>query len=135
MGNWRGLVLAGAVVALPGCFSAPPGSAERLAQIEREGVELQRAADAVEEKLLGNQAMMHTWEELGRRHRQVSAIVVRNQLEHFDDMVLHMEQQQEKARLLKRRHVAEAEGDGDGDGRGAVLTRAAGPQSAKARRN
>ena len=117
---------------LPGCYGDPPDAKERISALERQDAELHGAVDQLEEKLLGNQAMMHTWEELGRRHQQVSAIVVRNNLEHFDQMVLHMQEQQEKARKLRRSRVAEAEVSAHGP----VLTRASGTaSSAKARRN
>jgi hypothetical protein len=61
----------------------------------------------VEERLLGNQARMHLWQELGERHQQISAVHCKHADANLAAILDHEEKQQEKARKLKRRrHVA-----------------------------
>lgn len=87
-----------------------------MAEIQDQGEGLSRAADALEDRLLADQANLLLWQELARRHQHVSAVATRTQLEHFSSMVQLMEQQEEKARRLKRRHLASLEGDLDVEG-------------------
>jgi hypothetical protein len=82
-----------------------------MAEIQEQGEGLSHAADALEDRLLADQANLLLWQELARRHQRVSAVATRTQLEHFSSMVQLMEQQEEKARRLKRRHLASLEGD------------------------
>ena len=119
-----------------GCGSGPSAEEEahRLEAIQREGDSLTQAADGLEDRMLADQSNLLLWQELARRHQHVSAVVTRNQLEHFSSMVELMEHQTEKARKLKRRHVAEADGEPDGSpGDQPALTRASAPGASRAR--
>ncbi|MDY7226173.1 hypothetical protein [Hyalangium rubrum] len=90
-----------------GCAEEPADAQERLAALEAEGRQMDAALDTVEERLLGNQAQVHLWQELGRRHQQVSAIHCQHADMHLAALLKHQEKQEEKARQLKRRrHVA-----------------------------
>ena len=57
-------------------------------------------------RLLGNQAMLMTWQELGRRHKQVSALHCKHSDTHLEAIVKHYQKQEDKARGLKRRVAA-----------------------------
>lgn len=94
------------LVLAAGCVSEPRDAAERLAKLKQDGEALNRAADAVEERMLGSQANLHLWQELAERHKHVSAIATMNSNEHFLAMVKMLDKQQEKARKLKRSRVA-----------------------------
>jgi hypothetical protein len=99
-----------AVVALglaSGC-GAPSEEAEaRLAELRAEEERLDAAFDEVETRLLGNQAKLQMWAELGRRHQEVSEIQCRVADEHLMGIARHYAQQEAKARQLrKRRHMA-----------------------------
>jgi len=96
--------LAVLVLALSTGCAEPPADAEaRLAELEAEGKQMDAALDNVEERLLGNQAQVHLWQELGRRHRQVSAVHCQHANANMAAIVAHHEKQTEKARQLKRR--------------------------------
>ena len=111
---------------------APEEEARRLAEIHRQGEELAQAVDTLEERMLADQANLLLWQELARRHRNVSEVVTRTQLEHFSSMVQLLEKQEEKARKLKRRHLAEAEVPVGEDGQ-PILSRASAPGASRAR--
>jgi hypothetical protein len=106
----RGLALSVGVVALAlasGCARPPPDAEARLAALEAEGEKMGAALDTVEERLLGNQARVHLWQELAERHKAVSAIHCQHADANLAAMLEHQEKQEEKARKLKRRrHVA-----------------------------
>jgi hypothetical protein len=90
-----------------GCAEPPPDAEARLAALEAEGKKMDEALDTVEERLLGNQARMHLWQELGERHKAVSAIHCKHADANLAAMLEHQEKQEQKARKLKRRrHVA-----------------------------
>ena len=93
-----------------GC-SGPPDDAEaRLAQLEAEDKLMDAALDTVETRLLGNQSKLHLWQEMERRHEQVSAIQCRVADEHLLAIAKHYEKQEAKARQLsKRRRMASAD--------------------------
>lgn len=104
----RGWALVG-VVALTlsaGCAQPPPDAEARLAELEAEGQKMDEALDNVEERLLGNQARVHLWQELGERHQQVSAVHCKHAHGNVEAIIEHEERQDEKARKLRRRHVA-----------------------------
>ncbi len=86
-----------------GCVPEPADAAERLAELKRQGAELDAATETLEERLLGNQANLHLWQELARRHRNVSEIATINNSEHLAAMVKMIDKQHEKARKLKRK--------------------------------
>jgi hypothetical protein len=107
----RGLGLAAVALWLASGCAAPPDDAEtRLAELRAEEERMDEALDTVETRLLGNQAVMHLWEELGRRHQEVSAIQCRVTDEHLQGIVRNLEQQEAKARrLTRRRRMASAD--------------------------
>ena len=105
----RGLALGVGVMALAlsaGCAQPPPDAEARLAELEAEGQKMDEALDTVEERLLVNQARMHLWQELGERHKEVSAVHCRHAHGNVEAIIEHEEKQEEKARKLRRRHVA-----------------------------
>lgn len=104
-GGWLGLVLA-AVSLATGCAEPPGDGAERLAVLEAEAQQMDEALDDVETRLLGNQATLMTWQELGRRHQQVSALHCQNSETHMAAILKHYQRQEQKARNLKRRVAA-----------------------------
>lgn len=99
----RGLGLAALVLWLGSACAEPPDDAEaRLAALEADDKRMDQALDEVETRLLGNQATMHLWAELGRRHQEVSAIQCRVADEHLMGMARHYEHMEEKARQIKK---------------------------------
>jgi hypothetical protein len=102
----RGWGLGWAVLALAlaaGCAEPPPEAEARLAMLEAEGTQMDAALDSVEERLLGNQAQVHLWQELARRHQEVSAIHCQHADKHLSAILQHHEKQEEKARQLRKR--------------------------------
>jgi hypothetical protein len=90
-----------------GCAQPPPDAEARLAALEAEAQKMDEALDTVEERLLGNQARVHLWQELGERHKTVSAVHCRHAHGNVEAIIEHEEKQDEKARKLRRRrHVA-----------------------------
>ncbi len=85
-----------------GCFSPPPEAEARLAALKRENDALNASLDTVEERLLGNQAGIHLWTELARRHQQVSAVACTVADGHLRGMAANLDRQQQKARALRR---------------------------------
>lgn len=99
----RGLGLAALVLWLGSACAEPPADAEaRLAELQAEDERMAQALDEVETRLLGNQATMHLWAELGRRHQEVSAIQCRVADEHLMGMARHYEHMEERARQIKK---------------------------------
>lgn len=113
---WMAGVAALGVVTAAGCqFPEPADAAARREALRRDGEDMAQAADALEDRLLGNQANLLLWDELARRHKTVSVVACRNHTEHFDEMVRLLDAQQQRARKLKRsRHVAGVGGPRDG---------------------
>lgn len=80
-----GLVLLG--VAFAACQASPPTDAQaRLASVEAEGQALTQAADGLEARLLAGRSALAHWEEMARRHREVSAVACRVNEGHQLDM-------------------------------------------------
>jgi hypothetical protein len=105
--RWRLGLAAVALGLASGCVAPPDDAEERLAQLQAEEELMDAALDAVETRLLGNQAQMHLWQELERRHQQVSAIQCRVADEHLMGIARHYAQQEAKARQFhKRRRMA-----------------------------
>jgi hypothetical protein len=106
----RGWGLGVGVMALAlsaGCAQPPPDAEARLAALEVEAKKMDEALDTVEERLLGNQARVRLWRELGERHKAVSAVHCKHAHGNVEAIILHEEKQTEKARKLRRRrHVA-----------------------------
>ena len=103
---WLGL--AAVVLGLAsGCAEPSEEAQARLAELQAEEERMDAALDEVETRLLGNQAQVHLWAELGRRHQEVSAVQCRVADEHLMGIARHYAQQEAKARQLqKRRRVA-----------------------------
>jgi hypothetical protein len=101
---WLGLTVAAVGLSLgTGCMSPSPEAEERLAALEAEAEEMDVALDDVEERLLGNQAMLQTWQEMGRRHQQVTQLHCQTADTHLMALMKHYDKQEEKARQMKRR--------------------------------
>jgi hypothetical protein len=103
----KGMALAVAVGALAlsaGCAEPPADAEARLAALEAEGQQMDAALDTVEDRLLVNQARMHLWQELGERHKMVSAVHCKHADANLAAILEHEERQEEKARKLKRSH-------------------------------
>jgi hypothetical protein len=104
---WLGLGVAAVALSLStGCMSPSQEAEERLAALEAEGQEMDIVLDSVEERLLGNQAMLQTWQEMGRRHQQVTQLHCQTSNSHLMALMQHYDKQEEKARQMKRRRVA-----------------------------
>lgn len=73
--------------------------------VKAQTAEMERALDDVEERLLGNQAMVHLWQELGRRHQSVTQVACQNLTTHAEAMVKHIDKQESKAKKLRRRRM------------------------------
>lgn len=86
-----------------GCVAPPEDAEARLAQLQAEEERMDAALDEVETRLLGNQSKLHLWQEMERRHEQVSAIQCRVADEHLLAIAKHYEKQEAKARQLARR--------------------------------
>ena len=103
----RAMALGVAVVALSlaaGCVEPPADAEARLAALQAEGEQMDAALDQVEDRLLGNQARMHLWQELGERHKHVSAVHCQHADANLAAILEFQERQEEKARKLKRGH-------------------------------
>ncbi|QSQ20987.1 hypothetical protein JY651_38155 [Pyxidicoccus parkwayensis] len=102
--KWLGLAVTSVGLSLAtGCMSPPPEAEARLASLQAEEEQMDTVLDNVEERLLGNQAMLQTWEELGRRHQQVSELHCATANAHLAGLMKHYEKMEEKGRMLKRR--------------------------------
>jgi len=101
--KWLGLAAVMGVFLGTGCTSSSREAQERLAVLEAEGKAMDEVLDSVEERLLGNQAMLQTWQELGRRHRQVTQLHCESSDPHMVAMMNHYKKQEERARQLRRR--------------------------------
>lgn len=101
---WLGLAVAAMGLSLgTGCEASSEEADARLAVLEAEAQELDVVLDSVEERLLGNQAMLQTWQEMGRRHQQVSALHCQTAEPHMVARMAHYEKLEEKVRQNKRR--------------------------------
>jgi hypothetical protein len=67
-----------------GC--APPDAEVRLARLDAERASLERTLDALEDRLLANQARVRLWKELRARHESVAAVACASLDEHADEM-------------------------------------------------
>lgn len=102
--KWLGVSIAAVGLFLgAGCSGPSPEDVARLAALEAEGEEMDTVLDSVEERLLGNQAMLQTWQELGRRHQDVTQLHCQTADSHLVALMKHYEKQEEKGRQLKRR--------------------------------
>jgi hypothetical protein len=95
--------------AASGCNPSSPSAADRLSRLSAQGAELERAVDEMEERLLGNQARVHLWQELARRHEHVSALACENLSAHAMAMAKRLDVQQEKRRARRGKQQARPE--------------------------
>ncbi|MCE9668889.1 hypothetical protein LY474_13790 [Myxococcus stipitatus] len=106
MGMQRWLGLSVVVVGLSlgtGCSTPSDEDQARLAELEAEARRMDAALDTVEERLLGSQAMLQTWQELGRRHQQVTQLHCQSSDAHMVARMKHYEKMEERGRQLRRR--------------------------------
>lgn len=104
-GLWLGLAFLGVSLST-GCAEPPADAEQRLAALESEARQMDALFDDVEARLLGNQGTLLLWQELERRHQQVSALHCQHANAHMEAIVEFYQRQEEKARQLKRRRVA-----------------------------
>jgi len=90
------------LVVSAGCAKPPADAAARLAETKRSEIELERQLWQLEERLLGAQAAVHMWQEIGRRHEQVSAVACENANRHLEGIARHFEHQDSKQRLARK---------------------------------
>ncbi len=95
--QWGWGAVAAALWWASGCVSPPADAQARLDALEAEEARMDAAFDTVETRLLGSQARLHLWQELERRHAQVSAIQCRVSNAHLEAMARHLEHQERKA--------------------------------------
>ena len=99
-----------------GCINPPPEATARLAEVNEQGLQMERTLDSIEERLLGSHVNLALWQELARRHRSVSEVACQNLGEHAKEMVRMVDRQQEKSRNLKRRITRAASATSIGGG-------------------
>ncbi|WP_223639534.1 hypothetical protein [Corallococcus sp. EGB] len=99
---WLGLAGVAGLAVSTGCGRPPDDSEARLAALEAEGKQMDQALDAVEDRLLGSQGRLAMWNELGRRHQEVSAIQCKVADAHMAAILKHEDKQNQKSRTLKQ---------------------------------
>jgi len=90
---------------LAGCAKPPADAEARLAAVKQQAIELDKAFDSLEERLLGSQANVELWQEMARRHQTVSQVACENANQHLRGMVKSLEREEERSRS-RRRSVA-----------------------------
>jgi hypothetical protein len=93
------LALVGSTVA---CGISPSEAQARREALEAEGRALERAADAVEARLLSGEVRLAVWSELAARSNQATEVACRVGDAHFQDMARLFEEAAEKGRGLRR---------------------------------
>lgn len=93
-----------------GCVGAPRSTLEEARQAQDSVQALSVRLESLEDRLLANQANVHLWQELGRRRERVTEVACGTQQAHYTAMVEHLQRQEDKGRLLRRRRNAEGEG-------------------------
>lgn len=101
---WLGLTAAVGLAVSTGCGQSSEDSEARLAVLEAEGKQMDRALDTVEDRLMGSQGRLAMWNELGRRHQEVSAVHCKVADAHVEAIVKHYDKQDQKARVIKQRN-------------------------------
>ncbi|HZA51672.1 MAG TPA: hypothetical protein VE549_13090 [Myxococcaceae bacterium] len=112
-------------IAAWGCDQSSPSWVERLSRLSAQGEDMERAIEDLEERLLGNQARVHLWQEMARRHQRVSAVACENLSGHALEIAKRMDLQQVKRRARRGKHSARPE----------VMTAAPATTPARARNN
>jgi hypothetical protein len=98
---WAGVAMA--AVALGGCGPGPQEVAGRRQALGATSAELAQELDTLEDRLLTSQARVRLWQDLGERHRTVTAVACQNVEGHVQAMARHLEKQESKARRARRR--------------------------------
>jgi hypothetical protein len=80
----------------------------RLSEVKLQGTEIDRTLDLLEERLLASQANVELWQEMARRHRNVSALACGNAEEHLKAMVKNLDKKGQRRRVAKPGHLASA---------------------------
>jgi hypothetical protein len=96
-------IIAVAVLALAGCGERGVLEAKR----QRWAVEqraLDETLDQLEERLLGDQARVHFWQEMRDRHEGVTAVACTSLEHHADGIALFEDKQREKRDTAARRN-------------------------------
>ena len=100
----------GAVLLLAGCRAAcgePRALVEARARWDAERRALDEQLDALEERLLVDQARVRFWGEMKARHESVSAVACSGLAQHAESVAAYEEQQRVKmGELTRRRRVA-----------------------------
>lgn len=102
--------MAAIAVGVVGCRGPSAEALNRLAETKRGEAELNQTLSDLEDRMLGVQATVQVWQELGRRHQQVSAIACENASQHLVAIERHVGHQQEKRRR-KRPPLASAKAE------------------------
>lgn len=84
-----------------GCSRSEEQAEAHLKQVKDEGLALTSAVADLEGRLLADQANVHLWQELAKRHQHVSAIAVANHSEHVAAMTRLIEFHHAKANRLE----------------------------------
>lgn len=103
----RNLLGFAASVWVAGCVTPPPEAEVRLSEVKLQGMEIDHTLDLLEERLLVSQANVELWQEMARRHRNVSALACGNAEDHLKAMVKNLGKKG-KGRVAKRGHLASA---------------------------
>ncbi|WZX19927.1 hypothetical protein NVS55_01990 [Myxococcus stipitatus] len=103
MQRWLGLLVGVGVAVTTGCSTPSEEARARLAALEAEAEQMDAVLDNVEERLLGNQAMLQTWQELGRRHQEVTQLHCQTSDAHMLARMKHYEKMEERVRQSRRR--------------------------------
>jgi hypothetical protein len=90
------------VLGVSACGISPEEERSRREALAAEGRALERAADAVEARLLAGETRLAVWHELAARHQQVSEVSCHVADAHFQDMTRLFEEQAEKGRGMRR---------------------------------
>ena len=98
--------IVGALMLLAGCRAGcgePRVLTEARARWDAERRALEERLDALEERLLVDQARVRYWGEMKERHASVSAVACSNLAQHAESLAVHEEQQRAKMGQLTRR--------------------------------
>lgn len=102
----HGPAIVGAVMVLAGCrfgCGEPRALVEARARWAAEQRALDETLDALEERLLADQARVRFWGEMKERHASVSAVACSNLAHHAESVAAYEEQQRDKMGHVTRR--------------------------------
>jgi hypothetical protein len=102
----HGPAIVGVLMLLAGCrfgCGEPRALVEARARWAAEQRALDETLDALEERLLADQARVHFWAEMKERHASVSAVACANLAQHADSIATNEEHQRVKLGEATRR--------------------------------